>query len=166
MLEIDDVKAFVRPSAETVATFNAFAKANNLQTSVISPNGDWVSFTTTVSHANALFGASFQTFAHDDLPVPLTRTLSLSLPEELVGHVDTVHPTTSFDEPDVRLVPRPIAAPTKRAIPAACNSTINPVCLQDIYGIPSTPATEKSNTLLVTAYVEQFAQNADISVSP
>lgn len=153
------------PSDATVAAFNAFAKANNLETSVVSPNGDWVSLTTTVGHANALFGASFQTFTHEDMAEPLVRTLAVSLPSELVGHIDTIHPTTSFEDPNPRLAPRPIATPNKRAIPASCNSTITPACLQDIYGIPATPATDKSNTLLVTAYVQQFAQKADISVS-
>lgn len=151
----------------TVAAFNAFAKANNLQTSVISPNGDWVSFTTTVGQANTLFGADFQIFSHASMAEPLTRTLSLSLPSELLGHVDTIHPATSFEDPDPRLVPLANPNPTlqKRAIPASCNSTITPACLQDIYGIPATPATEKSNTLLVTAYVEQFAQKADLTVA-
>jgi tripeptidyl-peptidase I len=164
-LVIDEVKSFVQPSAATVAAFNAFAKANNLQASVVSPNGDWVSFTTTVGRANALFGASFETFTHQAMAEPLTRTLSVSLPEELVGHVDTIHPSTSFDEPDPRLVPVAIPVPEKRAIPASCNSTITPSCLQDIYGIPATPAKEKSNTLLVTAYIEQFAQKADLTAS-
>jgi tripeptidyl-peptidase-1 len=56
----------------------------------------------------------------------------------------------------------------RAATPASCNSNVatgvvTPACLQDLYGIPTTPATEKSNTLLVTGYVGQFAQSADLS---
>jgi tripeptidyl-peptidase I len=162
---IDEVKSFVQPSDATVSAFNAFANANNLQTSVVSPNGDWISFTTTVEHANALFGATFETFTHQAMAKPLTRTLSMSIPEELVGHVDTVHPSTSFDVPDPHLAPFVVPVPVKRDIPASCNSTITPSCLQDIYGIPATPAKEKSSTLLVTGYAGQFAQTADLVAS-
>lgn len=156
----------MQPSPASVAAVNAFAEANNLKMTSTSPNGDWVSFTTTVGHANTLFGANYETFAHASMAQPIVRTLSVSLPSDLVGHVDVVHPTTSFADPDMRLTP--IVTPTmidKRAVPESCNSTITPSCLQELYGIPATPATEQSNTLLVTAYGGEFAENADVAVS-
>jgi len=59
--------------------------------------------------------------------------------------------------------------PVKSAAPASCNvimgGTITPACLQELYGIPRTPATQKSNTLLVTGYVDQFPQRSDLAVS-
>ncbi|KAF7358166.1 Family S53 protease-like protein [Mycena venus] len=167
-LSMDDVKTYAQPSAETVSVFNAFASANGLTPTVISPNGDWVSITLAVSKANTLFAAEFEHFMHPSLKRPITRTLSVSLPSELVGHVDVLHPTTSFVSPDVRLVPA-IPHLDRRSEPAAsCNSSdpfsvVTPTCLQDLYGIPTTPATETSNTLLVTGYVEQWAQKADLA---
>ncbi|KAJ7731324.1 family S53 protease-like protein [Mycena maculata] len=168
-LSMEQVKTFVEPSSETVSVFNAFAAANNLKPTVISPNGDWVSITLPVSQANELFAAHFEIFSHPDLTNTITRTLSVSLPSELVGHVDVVHPSTEFTQPNVRLLP---AASTiqldKRATPAAsCNSdlpsgVVTPACLQALYGIPTTPATQKKNALLVTAYEDQFAQKADL----
>ncbi|KAJ6483869.1 peptidase S8/S53 domain-containing protein [Mycena vitilis] len=97
------------------------------------------------------------------------RTLSVSLPSELVGHVDVVHPTTEFVESDTRLATVTSFSRDKRATPSpSCDSsvatgTITPACLQALYSIPTTPATESSNKLLVTAYEDQFAQNADLS---
>jgi tripeptidyl-peptidase-1 len=91
--------------------------------------GDWVQFTTTVEHANALFNASYQTFVHQETSQMLTRTLSYSLPQALVGHVSTVLPTTSFDAmQSARLVPAR-KQPVKRAIASSCNDTITPSCL-------------------------------------
>ena len=162
----DEVKSFVQPAPESLAAFNTFAKANNLQTRNISPNGEWVAVTTTVGKANALFGTQYEDFEHEALAKPLVRTLSVSLPSELVGHVEVLHPTTSFENPNMRLTPLPNPIPVeKRDVPAACNSTITPACLQDLYGIPATPATEKSNTLLVTSYQSQWVQQVDIQVS-
>ncbi|KAJ7626044.1 family S53 protease-like protein [Roridomyces roridus] len=168
-LSMEDVKSFMQPSAATVAAFNAFASANGLSPQVISPNGDWVSITLPVSKANSLFAANFETFAHPELTEPIVRTLSVSLPSELVGHVDVVHPTTEFVEPKARLTPMPGTTLLGRGTPSAsCNSAvatgiITPACLQALYNIPATPATQKTNALLVTAYEEQFAQQADLT---
>ncbi|KAF7306473.1 Family S53 protease-like protein [Mycena indigotica] len=170
-LSMEEVKSFVEPSTETLAAFHNFASANGLKTSVISPNGDWVSIDLPVSQANKLFAANFQKFSHASLTEPLIRTLSVSLPQELVGHVEVLHPTTEFTTPNPRLGPiasMPLPADKRATVPASCNSNvatgvITPACLQDLYGIPTTPATEKSSTLLVTGYVGQFAQSADLS---
>ncbi|KAJ7268464.1 subtilisin-like protein [Mycena rebaudengoi] len=149
---------FTQPSPETVSAFHAFASANSLAPTVISPNGDW---------ANKLFAAEFELFMHPSLTEPITRTLSVSLPAELVGHVDVIHPTTAFIPSDVRLVP---GTPQirKRGPAASCdtsdgNGVITPTCLQDLYGIPTTPATETSNALLVTGYENEWAQESDLS---
>ncbi|KAJ7358373.1 family S53 protease-like protein [Mycena albidolilacea] len=166
-LSMDEVKAFAQPSSETVAAFDSFASANGLKPTVISPNGDWVSVTLPVSQANDLFAAKFEVFAHPSLTEKIMRTLSVSLPSELVGHVDVLHPTTEFVDPNPRLTPVTSFSLDKRAPSASCNSSVatgvvTPTCLQDLYGIPTTPATQASNTLLVTGYVGQFAQSADL----
>lgn len=101
----------------------------------------------------------------------LTRTLSVSLPSELVGHVDVLHPTTQFlsstsgrrrGRSKVDLTDGP---------PASCNTTVEstgvvtPTCLQELYGIPATPATQRNNALLVTGYGSFGApQTADLAV--
>jgi len=162
------VKSFVQPSSETVSTFNAFASANGLKPTVISPNGDWVSITLPVSQANTLFAAQFEVFTHPAMSDTITRTLSVSLPSELVGHVDVIHPTTEFVEPNTRLIPTMLSL-DKRAVNASCDTSVasgvvTPNCLQEMYGIPTTPATESSNAVLVTAYEGEFAQAADLSV--
>ncbi|KAJ7913647.1 family S53 protease-like protein [Mycena leptocephala] len=165
-LSKDEVKTFTQPSPKTVSAFDSFASANGLAPTVISPNGDWVSLTLPVSQANKLFAAEFDLFMHPSLKEPITRTLSVSLPSELVGHVDAIHPTTAFIPSDVRLVP---GTPQIRNRPAAsCDTSdpagvITPTCLQDLYGIPITPATETSNVLLVTGYEDEWAQAADLS---
>ncbi|KAJ6467885.1 family S53 protease-like protein [Mycena sanguinolenta] len=167
-LSMDDVKTYAQPSADTISAFDAFASANGLTPTVISPNGDWVSITLPVSKANTLFAAEFNQFTHPSINGPITRTLSVSLPSELVGHVDVIHPTTAFVTSDVRLMPR-VPRIVRRGEPAAsCNSSdpagvITPTCLQELYGIPTTPATETSNAILATGYEDQWAQQADLS---
>ncbi|KAJ7121457.1 family S53 protease-like protein [Mycena epipterygia] len=157
-LSMDEVKSFVQPSPTKISAFNAFASANGLKPTVISPNGDWVSITLPVSQANKLFAARFEVFAHPAMTHAITRTLSVSLPSELVGHVDVLHPTTQFV--GSRSSPRPARSNVDltNGPPASCNTTVQgtgvvtPTCLQELYGIPTTPATQRNNVLLVTGY--------------
>ncbi|KAJ7738963.1 subtilisin-like protein [Mycena metata] len=171
-LSMADVKAFVKPSPETVSAFHAFTSRNNLTSTVISPNEDWVSISLPVSRASELFGAQFELFSHPSLANNLTRTLSVSLPSELVGHVDVIHPTTAFHSPKTRRVP-PVKSDRqleKRvgSAPVSCNTSIpgnfmTPACLQLLYGIPTTPATQPNNTILVTGYVSQWPETIDLA---
>ncbi|KAJ7473645.1 subtilisin-like protein [Mycena galericulata] len=173
-LSKDEVKSFVQPSNETVAAFNSFATTNGLKPTVISPNGDWRSLTLTVSQANQLFGGQFEKFSHASFTEPITRTLTISLPSELVGHVDIVHPSTSFTgrnlNPGFARLPFYPRSSEKLTEPvASCNSSrpdgiVTPTCLQQIYGIPSTLATQKNNKILVTGYLGASPNRTDLAV--
>ena len=61
----------------------------------ISPAGDWLSFSIPVSKANEMLAANFAVFTNTDSGNQLVRTLSYSIPAELKGHLDFVHPTTT-----------------------------------------------------------------------
>ncbi|KAJ6482695.1 subtilisin-like protein [Mycena sanguinolenta] len=172
-LSVDDIKGYVQPSPATIDAFSSFASANGLQPKITSPNGEWASITLSVSQANALFAANFEHFTHPNLTAPVTRALSISLPEELVGHVEVLHPTTAFDTPRAGLASRSATRSrarrsTRRAIPPdSCIGPFNtttPACLQTLYGIPSTPATQSSNTLMVAAYIGDWAQTAALEL--
>jgi tripeptidyl-peptidase-1 len=167
------VKSYVQPSAVTVAAFTSFTSAHGLDSTAISPHGDWFSIALPVSQANTLFAAHFEKFTNPKIRTPLTRTLSVSLPEELVGHVQVLHPTTAFDQRSMRADRRFSDAARRvrrrrRAVPPdsckAADDSLTPACLQTLYGIPTTPATQTSSTLLVTGYTEQWAQRADLVV--
>ena len=163
--DFPQVKSFVQPSAQTVAAVSAWAATNNITTTTISPNEEWVAITVPVSQANELLDAEYTVFTHTSSSQQIIRTLSFSFPSELVGHVNTAHPTTTFTNPDLRSNSQLHWSPVADGkINPDCNSTIIPACLEALYGIPTTPATQKSNTLLVTAYELQFAQTADLQV--
>lgn len=44
------------------------------------------------------------------------------------------------------------------------NPNMVPECLQAMYGIPTTPATQASNQIAVTGYDNLYAQQADLQV--
>jgi tripeptidyl-peptidase-1 len=161
MLEhADDVTSHMQPSPQSVAAFNAFANDNGLNVTAGGGHGEWMSFTTNVSHANALFAASFQKFQHSSAASPITRTLSYSLPLALYGHVDTIHPMTTFGTPVAR----------RNGLSAAGTDTfapppIVPASLELLYNIPQGTNDPAGVSILITGYEDQIPQAKDTAVS-
>ncbi|KAI0321292.1 family S53 protease [Amylostereum chailletii] len=170
-LSKDEVNAYVAPKQGTVDAVQAWLSNNGLNSTSLSPAGDWLGFQTTVEQANALLDANFLTFTHQATGKTITRTLSYSIPASLKEHLNFVHPTVTFTSPSgsgLPLVFTPLTAAQKsglttNAAPASCDIAITPECVQDIYGIPSTPATSSSNELGVSGFIEQYANQADLA---
>ncbi len=114
--------------------------------------------------ANTLLSAQYESFVHVDTGELLIRTLTASIPSDLAEFIEVVHPTTSFAR--LTFGPKPVVSIpltsnlTKRAnsAPSSCNNVVTPACLQALYGIPATPATQSSNKLAVSGFLDQYAQ--------
>ncbi|KAI0062175.1 family S53 protease [Artomyces pyxidatus] len=172
----EEVEAFVAPKPEAVQAVNAYLAEHGLTAQKYSPAGDWLSVDVSVTKANALLGTEFTTFLCSFTNTTSVRTLEYSIPASLQGYLDFVHPTVTFPEPLQRQplmsIPLPQGASpavtdangnlSSNAVPASCSSVITPACLQALYGIPSTKATQKSNTMAVTGYLNEYANQADL----
>ncbi|KAI0064312.1 family S53 protease [Artomyces pyxidatus] len=165
-LSKEEVLEYASPKAETVDAVHSWLSENGLTAATLSPAGDWVGFTTTVAKANELFDADFSTFTHTATGVSSIRTLEYSIPAVLKGHLDLVHPTTSFSTPKANKGLPSIALPVKfsnvTADASASCSTITPSCVQSLYGIPTTLATQTNNQLAVAGFIDQYANSADL----
>ncbi|KAJ7048741.1 family S53 protease-like protein [Mycena amicta] len=173
-LTAEEVAEFVKPTAETLAAVTEWLQENNIQSTPVSPAGDTLQIVIPVAQANELLNTDFSVFTHIESGKTSIRTLEYSIPAALQGHIDLFYPTTSFTRPQT--VPKFTAIKTKRevdhdarmvelngrAVPASCATTITPTCLQAIYGIPTTAATQSSNKLGVSGFIEQFANSADL----
>ncbi|KAF7344006.1 Family S53 protease [Mycena venus] len=168
-LTLEEVAEFVKPTDETLAAVSSWLSGNNIDAKPVTPAGDMLEIKIPVSQANDLLSAEFSVFTHIETGKTFIRTLQYSLPAPLTQHVEFFHPTTIFAPP---LASRPkfvAASPAKRAtpgsddLPGSCTSTMTPACLQELYGIPTTPATQKSNTLGVAGFIDQWANQADLT---
>lgn len=72
---------------------NSWLKENNIEASTISPAGDWLSFSVSVGQANELFDANFSVFNHTATGTVAIQTMQYSIPSDLKGHLELVHPT-------------------------------------------------------------------------
>lgn len=172
-LSKEEVEAFVAPKQESLNLVNEWLSQNGLTATKASPAGDWLQVNVTVGKANSLFDAEFATFKHLSTDTDTVRTLEYSIPASLQGHLDFVHPTitfpTSLNRKPVVAIPLPKvksvvadANLTSNAVPSSCSTTVTPACLQAMYGIPTTLATQSSNKIAVTGYIDQYPQKSDL----
>ncbi|KAF7356293.1 Family S53 protease [Mycena venus] len=168
-LSTEEVAEFVKPTDETLAAVSSWLSENKISSKPVTPAGDMLEIKIPVSQANDLLSAEFSVFTHVKTGRTSIRTLQYSLPVPLTQHIEFLHPTTIFTPP-LDSMPRFVAVnPAKRATPgfddapASCASTITPACLQAIYGIPTTPATQTSNTLGVAGFINEWANQADLT---
>ncbi|KAF7298358.1 Subtilisin-like protein [Mycena kentingensis (nom. inval.)] len=165
-LSKEEVEAFSRPTEETTAAVSEWLADHGITASPASAAGDWISISVPVEKANTLLGADFSVFSHTDTGVESIRTLEYSIPASLQPHIKVVTPTTSFVTPR-RSGPafREVKTPPveSRAVPASCNNQMTPACLQALYGIPTTAATNKSAAIGVAGFDNQFANQADLT---
>lgn len=89
------------PRAESVSAVNAWLDEHGLSATPITPAGDWLMIDVPVCKANELFETEFSIYTHDATGKQAIRTLSYSIPTELVGHLDLVHPTVTYVTPDL-----------------------------------------------------------------
>ncbi|KAF8189623.1 family S53 protease [Mycena galopus ATCC 62051] len=162
-----EVNTYLAPSNEALAAVHGWLTSNNVTGVSSGAAGDWLTATIPISRVNDLLGANYETFQHLDSGISYLRTLSYSLPTEVAGHIDDIHPSTSFDRSvsarSVLSVPHPRSVGGASFVPESCNTTITPACLQALYGIPKTPATQSSNGIAVTGFDKQFAQQSDLT---
>ncbi|KAI8976705.1 subtilisin-like protein [Trametes punicea] len=166
-----EVDQLVAPQPESVQTVTNWLKNNGITPEVYSSAGDMLRIQLPTEQANTLFNANFSTYVHEKTNTTMVRTLSYSLPADVSEHVSFVYPTTQFIPPparkaEVRIVDRFPAkkrSASKRAdIPAQCAQAISPACLQAIYNIPATPATNPGNSLGVSGFDNEVANPDDL----
>ncbi|KAJ7920814.1 family S53 protease-like protein [Mycena leptocephala] len=170
-LSLEEAKAFMEPTTESLTAVTAWLDSHGLKASVASPYGEWLKVDVPVSKANEMLDANYETFTHIETGKQIIRTLAYSLPADLHAHIEAVHPAVGFGKP--LTVSRPIVTASDRpavnttilpdAVPASCATTVTPACLQAMYGIPTTLATQKTNSIAVAGFIEQFAQTKDLT---
>ncbi|OQO04353.1 hypothetical protein B0A48_10964 [Cryoendolithus antarcticus] len=140
-LKRDELKALLRPhpaATESVVTWLQSAGIDD-----IVDDGEWINFVTVVDKAESLLNTKFEVYRNKYSKQDKIRTLHYSVPEQLHQFIDMVQPTTRFGQikPQMNQVidVHVIGAAGTGLNVTACNATITPDCLKDLYGIPETP---------------------------
>ncbi|EPT01829.1 hypothetical protein FOMPIDRAFT_93538 [Fomitopsis schrenkii] len=163
-LSKSEAAAFLNPSDESLQAVNAWLADNDINATTISHGGDWLAISLPVSQANEMLDADFSVYTHEESGTQIIRALQYSIPEDLVDHLQVVHPVTTFavlsPKPGSTSAGRVSLTPKQKRQSACGGQYVDPACLQELYGIPTTPATEPE-PLLVTGYIKQYPSKND-----
>lgn len=139
-----------------------------------SKAGDWVTVRVTVEQAERMLGTKYHVYKHLGSGDQVIRTLSYSLPEELLSHIDVVSPTTYFGTLQTMKTISSINSVTPITSPIGgdfqpeevCENLSSPKCIRwlynftDEYTIPSQP----NNALGVAGFLGEHASQDDLQV--
>ncbi|RPD54237.1 family S53 protease [Lentinus tigrinus ALCF2SS1-7] len=165
-----EVEAFVAPKPDSVKAVTDWLTQHNIHAQVASPSGDMLRINIPVSEANDLLEANFTEFKDQNTGLTLTRTLSVSIPDEVAPHLQYIYPTTQFivplkpHNPAFEVVTPPPKMKTKRQGVDICAIDVVPQCLEDYYHFPSAPATATDNSIGVSAYLNEIATEDDLDI--
>ncbi|KZT03394.1 family S53 protease-like protein [Laetiporus sulphureus 93-53] len=162
-----EVDQYIAPKPETLAAVTEWLTENSVTATTLSSAGDWLAISVPVAQANTMLGAEFAVYVDQSSGEQLVRTLAYSIPTDLKGHLDLVHPTTTFAASGNAKLPLQAtlySSSKKRAAEAnsACSDYVEPACLESLYGIPTTPATDSSNYIVVTGYDDEYPSTTDL----
>ncbi|KAH9941646.1 family S53 protease [Epithele typhae] len=171
-----DVDALVAPKPESVAAVTSWLNKNGIAANTTTGAGDVLRFTIPVSQANTLLDAQFKSYVHTETNTTTIRTLSYALPAALQEHVAYVYPTTHFLPPvsksafsikgdklrRSRRQSKQSPRLKRQNIPDFCETEVHLVCLQELYNVPTDPATQSSNTLFVAGFDAEIGTQQDL----
>jgi len=135
-----------------------------------SKAGDWVTVRVTVEQAERLLGTKYHVYKHNVSRNQVVRTLSYSLPEELLCHIDVVAPTTYFGTLRSMKTTSSIESGISLnsaidpASPSHCVTFVTPDCLRSLYNFGGYVPQQATNKLGVAGFLDQFANYADLLV--
>ncbi|KAJ7806793.1 family S53 protease-like protein [Mycena olivaceomarginata] len=152
---LSEVADFVKPTDETLSVVSEWLTENGISSTPVTPAGDMLEIVIPVAKANDLLSTDFSVFTHVETGKTSIRTLAFTRPMAARPKFTAIKAKRAEPAADV--------APVSNAVPASCNTVITPTCLQAIYGIPATPATQATNKLGVSGFIEQFANEADLT---
>ncbi|KAF7983296.1 hypothetical protein HWV62_22961 [Athelia sp. TMB] len=179
-LSKEEVEAIVAPHDESIDLVNAWLASHGIAESDVtrSPAKDWAYIKVPVSKAEDMLDTKYHIWSHVESGDAAVRTTEYSLPEHLHEHIDLVQPTTLFARfkgmRSTLNIGSTAPAPTVQAtgtisagngitVDASCNQTITVDCLKQIYNaVGYVPTETKKNAIGITAYLEQYANNADL----
>ncbi|KAJ3546551.1 hypothetical protein NM688_g5505 [Phlebia brevispora] len=179
-LSQEDVIKLTSPAQETIVAVTAWLHDAGLNATAMTLAGDWIQLNATVSLANELFDADFSVFIDTATGAQSIRTLNYSIPADLVGHLDFVHPTISFSSSDPSQVTTSSSADRGNILrtnttilaranhgslnPETCNAkVVTPKCVQRLHGIPATMVSgQHTGTLGVVGMNDQYANLEDL----
>lgn len=162
----DTVKSFFAPSSEAISSVTAWLEDGGVTSYKI--DGAFIDFGATLDTANSLLNASYQHYTKDG--VLKLRTMSYSIPDDVQDHIALIDPglyigkSQAFVPTPSRTMPKvaPRKLATRTTIDAACQTSITPACLKELYNVGNyTPQVSSGSKVGFGSFLNESALYAD-----
>lgn len=173
-LDKDAADALVAPSSEAGPAVESWLKGAGVDH--VHTEGEYVTFAATIDNANKLLSTEFHYYESDGLTK--LRTTEYSIPDNMVQHVDFVHPTTFFGKTTAQAPAnhqRRITISKRQSsgnstgnsstVDASCAELITPTCIKELYDIGNYTGDPKSGSKIgFGSFLNQSARTDDLSL--
>jgi tripeptidyl-peptidase I len=168
-----EVQALLKPEQAANDAVLSWLQDHNITS--IEDESDWVNFVTDVGTANQLLDTEFQWFHCEHQGKERLRTLRYSVPKPVAVHINLVQPTTRFGNlrplgstlevlPTVPDIHSLVTNTNGGAIDPACNTSITPQCLLQLYNVHYKADPHNGNKLGYASYLEEYARYNDLAL--
>jgi tripeptidyl-peptidase-1 len=172
-LEGEEILEMLKPRQETSDTVVAWLQDYNITS--IKDDSDWIMFQTNVETANKMLATQFQWYLDESSNTEVLRTMEYSVPQEIESHINFVQPTTRFGslkafKSTVKEVPGELSSmqfgtgKTVEAVDVACNVSITPTCLRELYNIHYKGSATNGNKAGYASFLEESARYSDLAL--
>ncbi|KAF2416441.1 tripeptidyl-peptidase-like protein [Tothia fuscella] len=164
-----ELKRMLRPASTATSAVIIWLKVSGINDADIREDGEWISFIASIGQAEGMLHTNFSLYQNANRKsLTKIRTLHYSLPKELWSVIDMISPTTRFAQikPErSQIYDSKIVGATGSGLNVtACNSTITPTCLRELYNIKGfTPDPETGGFIGISGFLEQYAQFGDLA---
>ncbi|CAK7201702.1 hypothetical protein SEUCBS139899_004412 [Sporothrix eucalyptigena] len=181
--DVDDIESTFGASSDAVSAVTNWLESSGVVKGY-AVRGSFIDLATDVAGANTLFGANYQYYTPPSTATVTStklRTLSYSVPDEIVSHVALVDPGNYFGSVrsfaprlgDLKFAERAEAgtattSPGKKGtattIDASCQTSITPACLKQLYNVGDYAAdADSGSTIGFGSFLNQSALYSDLA---
>lgn len=147
-LNHEELRALVDPKDESVDSVLSWLESSGVPDTDIEYSNEWIKFTVSVADAESMLDTTFNYFTQDvdNSQTEKLRTLSVSLPADVLPHVSMIQPTTRFGMMQAQraapfsmtkldeTVYTPSVTSATTDLATLCNY-ISPDCLRELYSV-------------------------------
>ncbi|KAI1320865.1 peptidase S8/S53 domain-containing protein [Xylariaceae sp. FL0255] len=152
-LTLKQIDAIVGPKQESKDLLFQWLGNHSLANSAaLNARGNQVKVKTTIAQAEALLGASYNSYTNTETGAKASRALDVYIPKALVGHVDVIQPTTFFGF-------RPLFPTRKENVSPEAATT--PSTLAQLYGFDGIDSTS-SGIMGIAGFIGQWPSANDL----
>ncbi|KAI1858727.1 uncharacterized protein JN550_012477 [Neoarthrinium moseri] len=161
-MSLEEIDAVIAPKEESKqVVFEWLGNHSLADSAVLTPRGNIVVVSTTVGEAEKLLGTEYHSYTNAETGEKASRALSVSIPEAVFGHIETVQPTTFFGFREIKPTFTP-HDPVLNDTNAPQASYTTPTVLSTLYNFKSISTLTKGK-MGIAGFIKQWPSKSDLS---